>query len=352
MSNLNPAQLIERVHEQKDRFTKLDMANGRLLDFTQECLFARQQLLKNNKTLEAASKNPNSLQAAILNVAAIGISLNPATAHAYLVPRDGAICLDISFRGLVKIATDSGSIKWAKVELVYESDTFEWLGPSTVPVHRADPFAPKDKRGAMIGGYCIAKLPDGDTLIETMGAEQIYKIRNTSKAYKTNSGPWVDWPDEMAKKTIIKRAYKSWPQTPNRIRLDRAVETLHESEGTAFTIEQQGEYLNLLQNGDAVGMFLFTQSLKRENEQALIALYNNFEPGQKVENKKRSTALENAGREMLQEWAANLTACVTSDDAHGVAEIMEDMTPTQTEAVLALLNNETITTLEQMRKAA
>ena len=87
----NPAQLIELVKAQEPRFREMDIANGRILDFTQECLFARQQLLKNNFTLDTAAKNPNSLQAAILNVAAIGVSLNPALSHAYLVPRDGAI---------------------------------------------------------------------------------------------------------------------------------------------------------------------------------------------------------------------------------------------------------------------
>lgn len=349
MSALNPTQLIELVGKQEERFNKLDLANGRILDFTQECLFARQQLLKNNFTLDAAAKNPNSLQAAILSVAAIGISLNPALAHAYLVPRAGAICLDISYQGLKKIATDSGSIKWAKAELVYASDEFTWNGPNTLPTHKANPFATAEERGAVVGGYCIAKLPDGEVMIETMSEADFQKIKSTSKA---SSGPWITFPDEMRKKSLIKRAYKSWPQTPHRMRLDTAVEALHESEGMAYTIDQHGEYMSLLQSEDAVGMFLFTQSLKRENEQALIALYNSFEPGQKVENKRRSAALENKGREQVQEWAANLSACVTADDPHGVSEIMDDLTPDQTEAVLARLNNETISALEQMRKAA
>jgi recombination protein RecT len=34
-------------------------------------------------------------------VAAIGITLNPASKLAYLVPRDGMVCLDISYMGLL-----------------------------------------------------------------------------------------------------------------------------------------------------------------------------------------------------------------------------------------------------------
>ena len=97
-------QAIDIIKKQESKFMELDAANGSLVDFAQECLFARQQLLKNEFTLKTAANNPNSLQAAVLNVAAIGISLNPASAHAYLVPRDGAICLDISYRGLSKLS--------------------------------------------------------------------------------------------------------------------------------------------------------------------------------------------------------------------------------------------------------
>jgi len=88
------------------------------LKFESECLFARQQVTAKSSTMQAAQKAPESLKSAILNVAAVGISLNPATAHAYLVPRDNRICLDIAYRGLVKLATDSGAIEWAKAVLV------------------------------------------------------------------------------------------------------------------------------------------------------------------------------------------------------------------------------------------
>jgi recombination protein RecT len=206
MSKELAIQSINLVKQQEPKFRQLDKANGNLLDFERECLFARQQLLKNDFTLKIAASNPNSLQGAILNVAAIGISLNPAQQHAYLVPRDGAICLDISFRGLTYLATESGAIKWAKVELVYEADTFAWRGPAEMPLHEADPFS---ERGEIKGGYCIAKLPDDSVMVEVMPVAEIYKIRNTSKAYQAKKGPWFDYEEEMMKKTILKRASKS-----------------------------------------------------------------------------------------------------------------------------------------------
>lgn len=313
---LAPAQLIDIVKKQETRFHELAVTG---MDFAQECLFARQQLLKNDFTLKTASGNPNSLQAAILNVAAIGISLNPAQQHAYLVPRDGAICLDISFRGLVKLATDCGAIKWAKAELVYDNDTFEWNGPASAPTHKADPFG---DRGAIKGGYCIAKLPDGEVLVDVMPVDEINKVRDTSKAYKSGKGPWVDWYEEMAKKTLVKRAYKSWPQTKDRDRLDRAVAALNEHEGTAYTIEQQAEYLDYLRNGMALSFYLYRRRLP---DDVWIALYNSGDKGQKVELKNRASELEKEGISIYNEVIASTHDAAASQDESAMAEIIGEM---------------------------
>src|SRR3546814_4153463 len=92
----------------------------------------------------------------MINVASTGLTLNPAHGHAYLVPRDGAIVLDISYKGLIKIATDTGSVLWARAECVYGKDTFRYHGPAAMPEHEADPFS---ERGEIVGAYCIAKTP-------------------------------------------------------------------------------------------------------------------------------------------------------------------------------------------------
>lgn len=337
---------IEIVKKQEARFLELDAANGSLVDFAQECLFARQQLLKNDFTLKTAAKNPNSLQAAILNVAAIGISLNPAGQHAYLVPRDGAICLDISYRGLAKIATDAGAIKWAKVELVYENDKFEWQGPAEAPMHKADPFS---DRGDIKGGYCIAKLPDGEILTEVMPVDEINKIRDTSKAYQNGKGPWMNWYEEMAKKTILKRAYKSWPQTPNRRRVDLAVEALHQSEGTAFTIEQHAEFMELLRKGDALKFYMMRLSLP---DHVWIALYNSFEKGQKVKNKEAASELEKQGIAQFNDIKDAIHDAVSADDRGAVEEVLSELDSDERDFVIKNLSPEAVEYIQAMEQAA
>lgn len=188
----------------------------RSLSFEREAGFALQILGNNDYALKTAMSNRQSVINAVTNVAAIGISLNPALKLAYLVPRDGMICLDLSYMGLVHIAIDSGSIKWAQGEVVYASDVFRRVGYDRPPVHEYDAFS--TERGEVRGVYVVAKTVDGDYLTTTMNVDQVNDIRDRSSAWKAwvekkRKCPWVtDW-EEMAKKTVIKRAYKSWPKT-------------------------------------------------------------------------------------------------------------------------------------------
>jgi len=230
-----PTSLIESA---KDKFIQIIEAEDTGVRYEKESMFAYQALTKSDYIYKVAMSNQNSVINAVINIASVGLTLNPATSYAYLVPREGAICLDISYQGLIKIATDSGSIMWAKADLVYESDTFIYRGVSTAPTHEADPFS-KD-RGEFKGVYCIAKTCDGDYLVETMNAEEINKIKgesSTIKGVKESSqqySPWVRYFGEMTKKACIKRASKTWPKTTRSERVQKAVEIINEHEGSEW----------------------------------------------------------------------------------------------------------------------
>lgn len=218
----------------KHKFSKI--AADTRMDYDKESMFAMQAITKNDYILRAAMENPTSVRNAVINIAAVGLSLNPATKSAYLVPRDGEICLDISYMGLIKIATDTGSIKWAKAEVVYSTDTFIYNGPSDKPTHAADVFS--EARGDMIGVYCIAKTADNEYLVETMTAAEIMDIKAKSKGADSKYSAWKTFPGEMWKKAVIKRASKTWPKTERSDRFDNAVHIVNESEGL------QEEYLS------------------------------------------------------------------------------------------------------------
>lgn len=218
--------LIQFVKQQEPLF--VGALTDSSLTWAKECQFAIQLFQRNQKLAETAVANPTSAQNAIINVAAIGISLNPASKLAYLVPRDGMVCLDISYMGLLHIAQSAGVIKWGQCKLVHASDQYETLGLDKAPAHKYAPFATPDERGPVIGGYCTVKTADGDYLTEEMSYAEIEEIRKVSKAGSSVKGPWVNFWSEMARKTIVKRAYKYWPRAD---RLDNAVDVLNENEG-------------------------------------------------------------------------------------------------------------------------
>lgn len=212
----------------------------RSINFEREAGFAIQVLGANEYALGIAMNNKQSVIDAVTNISAIGISLNPAKKQAYLVPRDRKICLDISYMGLLDLAIASGSIMWGKAELVKEADDFRLNGFDKPPTHERAPFA-KD-RGEVVGVYVVAKTHSGDYLTETMTIDEVNDIRNRSSAWKAyvekkKSCPWVTDPGEMAKKTVIKRAYKTWPKTD---RLDKAIHFLNtDGEEGLESIRQQ-----------------------------------------------------------------------------------------------------------------
>lgn len=220
----------------RPKFSTLALKTG--LDYNAEALYAYQVCTKNKRLAEVASGNPESLRMSVVNVAAVGLTLNPALGLAFLVPRDGRVCLDISYRGLIAIAADSGAIRWAKAELVHANDKFEYQGPAKMPTHIFNPFA-KD-RGEFIGGYCVAGIGSGaEVLVEVMPAEDVLRARNQSKAWQAGKGPWVDWFDEMAKKTLIKRAAKTWPRLSARF--GQAIKILNEDNGEGLVLDGQYE---------------------------------------------------------------------------------------------------------------
>lgn len=202
------------------------------IQFQREAEFAMQIMQANDYLISCAVKNPQSIIDAVTNIAAIGISLNPAKKHAYLVPRKGKICLDISYMGLMDLAIQSGSIRWAQAVLARENEKFAVVGVDKPPVHERNPFA-KD-RGEIIGVYVVAKTADGDYLTETMTREEIDGIMNRSESVKAGkSTPWKTDYGEMAKKTVVKRAQKYWPKTE---RLEQAVHYMDTDGGEGITL--------------------------------------------------------------------------------------------------------------------
>ncbi|QNK66065.1 recombinase RecT [Variovorax sp. PAMC26660] len=215
------------------------------MNFAAEAEFAIQQICRNKYSVDLARQNPQAVHDAMVNVSGMGLTLNPALALAYLAPRDKKIQLLVSYRGLLHVAVSSGSIRMAKAELVHANDRFVPQGLDEQPLHEFSPFAKPDVRGELVGVYVSAKTVHGDWVTEWMTTEQVHAVRERSdswKAYwatrdeaKPKSTPWNTDEGEMFKKTVIRRAYKSWPISE---RLGKVMEHLNAS-GEGVTLSNK-----------------------------------------------------------------------------------------------------------------
>jgi recombination protein RecT len=238
MTTNNPLAVIaEDIYALREHFGNVSAYPG--INFEKEAAFAMQALAGSDYAIGIAIKNPQSVRDAVTNVAAIGISLNPALKQAYLVPRKDRICLDISYMGLIHLAIDTGSILWAQAGVVREHDTFTINGYDKPPSHGHDPFAAPADRGPIKGAYVVVKTPDGEYLTHTMAIAEIHATRDRSESWKayikdnSKKNPWVTDESEMVKKTVVKQAQKYWPKTDRTGRVDEAVHMLN-TDGEGF----------------------------------------------------------------------------------------------------------------------
>ena len=357
-------QIVEFMEKARPKFELAPEG----MHFEQEQGYAMQLFAKNPYLEKVASGNPRSLLSAMGNVASVGLSLNPAKAQAYLIPRniriDGQnvamVCFDPSYRGLCDIATGIGCVSWIQSDVVRKEDVFTLRGVSQEPLHERDPFKTAKERGPITGAYCVAKTPDGDFLTTTMSLEELYKVRDKSEMWKRNqAGPWKDWEEEQMKKTVVRRAYKMWPKSKDFSRLSEAVNISNENEGHAPIVNNpeisqalptQKEYFDkLISNSDSVGMFCFMASLESGVQ---TDLYNSFDPKsrQVVKYKKLVDDLLASGRSRMEDYKTVIEDATESGDDLAAKELIEDLAQEGIDYLLANVSDDAAAFVRECQK--
>ncbi|MCA3247381.1 MAG: recombinase RecT [Azospirillum sp.] len=121
--------------------------------------------------------------------------------------------------GILKQARNSGDISTLNAHVVYERDTFSYtLGDDEKIEHK--PHLGED-RGKPVLVYAVARLKDGGVQRAVMTVAEVEKVRAVSRA--KGAGPWTQWWDEMAKKTVIRRLAKYLPSSTDRDGFDEVV---------------------------------------------------------------------------------------------------------------------------------
>lgn len=192
----------------KDSFLKVGVSEEQ---FNREAGFAIQAFRQNNYL---TTMDKQSIKDAIVNVALTGLTLNPELKLGYLIPFKGKLYFRSSYMGKREILLRSGMVRDVWSELVYEADEFAVHGGATREIVHNLPSNPFADRGKIVGGYWVAILHNGERPFGIMSKEEIDNISRRSESLKAGkSSPWVTDYEEMAKKTILNRAFKSLPKT-------------------------------------------------------------------------------------------------------------------------------------------
>jgi recombination protein RecT len=162
--------------------------------------------------------NPREVFREVAKIAALGLLIDAQLGEAYLIASRTGPQARIGYRGLLKLARQSGEVAMIYAHDVREHDKIECrLGDDKKLTHEPRLFG---DRGIVIGYYAVVKYKDGDTDFEPMTPEEIDVIRGKSDGYraytagKIKDTPWASSYDEMAKKTCIRRLMKRVPQSP------------------------------------------------------------------------------------------------------------------------------------------
>lgn len=124
-------------------------------------------------------------------------------------------------RGLFTQLYNTGKVKSAKAGLVYAGDAFRaWEDDEGEHIFYEE-GADQD-RNHLQRAYAAVWMKDGSVFVETMRAEELDKVKGTTKSRDRNKnivGPWSDWEEEMQKKTVFRRLSKRLPLSRDDRRL-------------------------------------------------------------------------------------------------------------------------------------
>lgn len=157
----------------------------------------------------------NSLFAAVMTSAQLGLEPDGILGQGFLVPFAGKVQFVPGYKGLISLARNSGDVDSIIAQVVYDKDLFEFeWGTNERLVHRPA-FG---DRGKPIYVYAYARFRQGGWYFDVLTVDDVNKVRDASNGWKSAvkyqrvaDSPWTThWP-EMACKTLVRRIAKYLP---------------------------------------------------------------------------------------------------------------------------------------------
>jgi len=164
--------------------------------------------------LTACVQNPallnctrESLMQATLQSASLGLMPDGVMGQAYLIPYGEKAQFQIGYQGLIELAYRTDRISGIIADVVHEKDKFEFWREVAADHFMHKPYEGDDDPGAMTHAFAIIRRKDGTASVTVLPKSKIEREHRAHSKAK-NSGPWVQHPEAMSKKTAILVALK------------------------------------------------------------------------------------------------------------------------------------------------
>lgn len=151
--------------------------------------------------LEVCTKD--SIANALLEMVTQGLS--PAKNQCYFIVYGNELQLQRSYFGTMAVLLQQSRIKSIKAEVIYEGDDFELEIIDGEKKFKRHDTHWKNQDNPIEGAYCIIEDTDGNEKLTLMTKKEIDKSWSKTK---TGGSTQKEFPQEMAKKTVINRAAK------------------------------------------------------------------------------------------------------------------------------------------------
>ena len=157
-----------------------------------------------------------SLLGAFLTAARLGLEVGGPLGEFYLTPRRikgvPSVVPIVGYRGLVKLARNTGMVGAVKAWVVYEGDVFrEGANSERGPYFDFEPL-PGDPAGRKeVGVIAVAKLAGGDVQHTYLTIDQVNERKGRGAA--GDSGPWRTDRAAMIRKTGVRALAGDLPQS-------------------------------------------------------------------------------------------------------------------------------------------
>jgi recombination protein RecT len=177
--------------------------------------------------------SPASVYTALVVAAQLGLEPAGLRGEAYLIPFGGECKLMPGYRGLIKLALNSGKVRDITAHVVYEGDDFAVLLGTEEKIHHVpmlNRVVEGGKAPEVIAAYAVATMSDGSKKFEVMQRWELDQVRAVSK--QANGDAWAKWPDQMYRKAPVRRLAKYLPLGDDYFRAARIDELVDDGNAT------------------------------------------------------------------------------------------------------------------------